>query len=131
MSRTFDIRKEDGRWKVIRDDRHQKLSRGQHLKWELHPDPDKPDKPISAHFQFTDLDLVENHGKDKGLTPDLTAVISGPGKKLNVKVQDLACRRNNPRLYAVWIADSELPGGGVFAVGEDGNPPPEMDVGGP
>jgi hypothetical protein len=48
-----------------------------------------------------------------------------------LKLKDLADRRKNPRYYAVWIADGDLPGGGVFAVGEDGNPPPEMDVGGP
>lgn len=129
MPRTIDILKQDGRWKVMRDDRNQKYPRGQHLTWELHPDPDDPKKPISAHFQFTDKDLVENETKQSDLTADLTAVIPKPGGKLSLKVKDLACRRHNPRYYAVWIADSEMPSGGEFALGEDGNPPPEMDIG--
>lgn len=131
MARTIDIKKTDGRWKVIRDDRRKKFSRGQPVEWTLHPDPDEPKKPISAHFQFTDADLVENSSGHGQLTADLTAEIPAPGKKLSLKLKDNACRRRNPRHYAVWIADKEHPAGGVFATGEDGNPPPEMDVGGP
>jgi hypothetical protein len=130
MSRSIDIRKVDGQWRAIRDDQNQKFKRGVHLKWVLHPDPDDPKKPISAHFQFTDKDLVENEEENTQLTKDLTAVIPEPGKKLFLKIKGASCRRKNPRYYAIWIADGELPSGGVFAVGEDGNPPPEMDVGG-
>jgi len=132
MSRSIDIKKEHGEWKVIRDDRNQKFPRGAQVKWVLHPDPDDPEKPISAHFQFTHYKLVENlDEKRQDLTPDLTAVILKPGGKLSLKVKDLAERRDPPHYYAVWINDPDMPNGGCFATGEDGNPPPEMDVGGP
>ena len=131
MARHLDIIKEDGRWKIIRDDRKEKFLRGQDLAWTLQPDPADPDNPVAAHFQFTDGDLIENQPKNTELTQDWTASIFEAGKKLHVKVKDLADRRFNPRYYAVWIVDPSLPSGGQFAVGEDGNPPPEMDVGGP
>lgn len=130
MERTIDIKKVDGRWMAIRDDRQKKHPRGQPLKWVLHPDPAAPGKPISAHFQFADSDLVENLEKNVQLTPDWTAMIPEPGKHLSLKVKDKACRRKNPRHYAIWIVDSDFqPAGGVFAVGESGNPPPEMEIG--
>ena len=131
MARHLEIVKEEGRWKVIRDDKKEKFLRGQDLAWTLHPDPDNPENLVSAHFQFTDADLIENQPKNTELTQDWTASIPEPGKKLHVKVKDLADRRFNPRHYAVWIVDPSLANGGQFAVGEDGNPPPEMDVGGP
>lgn len=131
MARHLDIVKEDGRWKVVRDDRKEKFLRGQDLAWTLQPDPADPENPVAAHFQFTDADLIENQPKNTELTQDWTASIIGAGNKLHVKVKDLADRRFNPRYYAVWIVDPTLEHGGQFAVGEDGNPPPEMDVGGP
>lgn len=131
MIHAIDIRKENGRWMVIRPDPRKKYHRGQDLKWVLHPDPDAPQKPVSAHFQFTDVDLVEDLDKNFRLTSDMTAEIPEAGKHLTLKVKQKACRRKNPRYYAVWIRDSDFPAGGVFAVGESGNPPPEMDVGGP
>ncbi|UCH83641.1 MAG: hypothetical protein JSW50_14495, partial [Candidatus Latescibacterota bacterium] len=86
---------------------------------------------LKAHFQFTYTDLVDNYNQ-KRLSDDLVAHIPDPnGQKydntLTLKIKDLACPRHNPRYYAIWIEDSSLPSGGMFAVGD--NPPPEMDVG--
>lgn len=131
MARSIEIKKEGGRWKVIRDNPSERIHRGHQVKWELHPDPDEPKKPISAHFQFTDYDLLEDMPNQNRLSADLTAEIPEPGQTLILKLQKGTCRRRNPRYYAVWIADATLPGQGVFAVGESGNPPPEMDIGGP
>jgi hypothetical protein len=84
---------------------------------------------VSAHFQFTQPDLfvgVEGEGK---ITRDLVAVIPSPGGKLKLQLKKDADRRKNPRYYAVWIRDETHPDGGEYAVGEAGNPPPEMQVG--
>lgn len=117
------------RWVVRRDDPGKKFHRGVPVEWELHADPQDKGNVVEAHFQFTDLDLMENPSGKHQLTQDLTASVAGPGV-LKLRVQEKACRRRNPRHYAVWIKDETLPGGGVFAVGEDLNPPPEIDVGG-
>ncbi len=117
------ITQDAGQWKVIRNEPGNKVSRGQDIEWTL----DRPadGRPVSAHFQFADHDLV--HGGN--LTRDLTAEIAGPGGTLALKVRDDADRRRNPRHYAVWIMDSALKRGGVYAVCETGNPPPELEIG--
>lgn len=99
------------------------------IEWTLHPDPNDKDNPISAHFQFAHVDLLEGFTGIEDLTRDLTAVIPKPGGTLALKLKKDACRRKNPRYYAVWIQDEAHPQCGEFAVGEDGNPPPEMEVG--
>jgi hypothetical protein len=90
---------------------------------------------VSAHFQFAQGDVFESTTNAAGngfISKDWTAeILTSPAEKLVLKVQPGADRRNNPRHYAVWIRDESLKNGrgGVFAVGEDGNPPPEMQVG--
>jgi hypothetical protein len=133
------IRKIDGRWLVEKP--KGKLHRGldpgkgegdrdpDTIEWTLHADADDPEKEISAHFQFAHRDLVSGFTGRDDLTRDLTAVIPAPKGRLELKLKKDACRRKNPRYYAVWIRDETHPDGGEFAVGEDGNPPPEMEVG--
>lgn len=106
------------------------VPRGNHVEWTLMPDPKNKKNPVEAHFQFGHDDLLQNLPKTRSLTRDLTAVIDKPNGKLQLKLQDNACRRKNPRRYAVWVKDPTLRGGGEFAVGADLNPPPEIDVGG-
>lgn len=115
------------RWRVTAPGR---VPRGRHLVWRLYPDPEDKKNPVEAHFQFGHDDLLRNHPGQRSITRDLTAVITKPHGKLELKLDDEACRRRNPRRYAVWVKDATLPHGGVFAVGEDMNPPPEIDVGG-
>ena len=110
MARHLDIVKEDGRWKVIRDDRKEKFQRGQDLTWTLNPDPDDPDNPVAAHFQFTDGDLIENQPKNTELTEDWTAAILVPGKKLHVKVKDLADRPDDVSLLQLLGRDIHVDG---------------------
>ena len=129
--RTIIIRKEGDLWKVIRDDRDKKFPRGQPLTWKLERDPKATGKPVSAHFQFTDDDLFDHQANRDRLTKDLTAEIPPDETTLSLKLDPDACRRRNPRYYAVWIRDEQHPRGGVYAVGETENPPPEIDVGGP
>lgn len=130
MARSIEIKKEGGQWKVIRKP-SVKYLRGDELEWKLQSDPDDKKKDISAHFQFAHADLVEDLDGESRLSKDLTAVIPAARGTLTLRVKELACRRKNPRYYAVWIADATLPNRGVFAVGESGNPPPDMDIGGP
>jgi len=101
------------------------------VEWILDSDPDDPKQRISAHFQFGDSDLFENLPGQKDLTRDWTAEIQAPGGTLELRVNHGACRRKNPRHYAVWIRDESHPSGtgGEFAVGGTGNPPPDMEVG--
>jgi hypothetical protein len=106
------------------------VPRGTMLEWTLMPDPQDKKNPVEAHFQFGHDDLVQNAPKSRSLTRDLTAMINKPRGTLKLKLKDEACRRKNPRRYAVWVKDDTLPHGGTFAVGEDMNPPPEIDVGG-
>lgn len=106
------------------------VARGTQIEWTLLPDPEDKKNPVEAHFQFGHDDLVQNLPGERGLTRDLTAVIGKPNGKLKLKLRDNACRRSNPRRYAVWVKDATLRGGGEFAVGQDMNPPPEIDVGG-
>jgi hypothetical protein len=94
--------------------------------WTLAGDPRSK---VSAHFQFTDPDLFTGYTGVRDLTRDLTAQIKKPGGTLRLKLKRSACRRRNPRYYAVWIQDPSLKGGGQFAVGASGNPPPELEVG--
>jgi hypothetical protein len=133
------ISKIDGRWMVQNPDG--KVHRGldpardgadrdpDSIEWKLEPDPDDKDNPISAHFQFAHGDLLTGLSGVDDLSRDLTATIPEPGGTLKLKLKKGACRRKNPRYYAVWIRDETHPDGGEFAVGEDGNPPPEMEVG--
>lgn len=106
------------------------VERGNSIEWTLVPDPRDKKNAVEAHFQFGHDDLVQNEPSSRSLTRDLTAVIRKPNGKLKLKVKDDACRRKNPRRYAVWVKDATLTGGGEFAVGQDMNPPPEIDVGG-
>ena len=129
--RSIIIRKEGDLWKVIRDDSEKKFPRGQPLTWELHRDPTASGEPVSAQFQFTDADLFDHQANKDQLTEDLTTEISADETTLSLKLNAEADRRRNPRYYAVWIVDKEHPKGGVFAVGESENPPPEIDIGGP
>jgi len=133
------IVKVDGRWMVQKpatkvhrglDPTRDKANReSDSVVWTLYPDPDDPGKAISAHFQFAHRDLFKGLPGRRDLTRDLTAVIKAPRGTLQLKLQKHACRRKNPRYYAVWIRDETLPRGGVYAVGASGNPPPEMQVG--
>lgn len=125
------IKKIDGRWTVERP--RGKVHRGidgerdpDWVEWTLRADKNKA---VSAHFQFAHRDLLEGFTGVDDLTRDLTAVIPEPGGTLTLKIKKDACRRKNPRYYAVWIQDEDLDSGGEFAVGEDGNPPPDMEVG--
>lgn len=118
------------KWVAVRDHRAKPIPRGYDLEWKLFPDPRNKHNPIEAHFQFGHNDLVQNHPRRRNLTRDLTAFIRKPNGKLELKLRDLADRRRNPRRYAVWVRDETMPHGGVFAVGEDMNPPPEIDIGG-
>jgi len=125
MARKIDIRREGDRWMVIRD-KPDKFPRGETVEWTLHAPP-KHTGELSAHFQFTDADVFLKDPSNQGrLTRDLTADISKPGEKLTLQITEDADRRKNPRHYAVWIMDST---GGSYAVGESGNPPPEMQIG--
>ncbi|MDH3197531.1 MAG: hypothetical protein OEO21_04750 [Candidatus Krumholzibacteria bacterium] len=119
------IRKVEGRWMIEKP--KGKLNRGiDSVEWTLHG---KKGDAVTAHFQFPAVDLLENDPDQHDLTRDMTARIAGPGETLKLKVQEGACRRRNPRYYAVWIRDETLANGGEYAVGEDGNPPPELQVG--
>lgn len=129
MARTIDIKKEGDRWKVYRDDSGKKFNRGEPLQWKLHQDQNAVGGPASAQFQFTDDDLFDLPANDGKITKDLTAEIPVGETTLSLKLSPKADRRKNPRYYAVWIVDKAHPKGGVFAVGEDGNPPPQMDIG--
>ena len=121
------IRKVRKKWVV--DTPGDKIYRGRDaIEWTLDPLKGKP-KAVSAYFQFTQKDLFEGYANRRDLTRDLTAVIRRPGGKLKLKVKKNACRRKNPRYYAVWIRDATHKNGGQFAVGAAGNPPPEMEVG--
>jgi hypothetical protein len=131
----------DNKWKWTVDSPSGKIHRGldpdnadpgrdpDTIEWTLHPDPNDKDKAISAHFQFAHGDLLTGYTGVDDLTRDLTAVIAKSGGTLELKLKKSACRRKNPRYYAVWIQDDDLEHGGEFAVGEAGNPPPEMQVG--
>jgi hypothetical protein len=99
------------------------------VKWTLDVPKEDRDRSISAHFQFSHADLLSGFTGTEDLSRDLTAVIHEHGGTLELKLKKDACRRQNPRHYAVWIRDESHPQGGEFAVGEDGNPPPEMEVG--
>ena len=133
------ILKVDGRWmvqepegKVHRglDRRRDKATReSDTVTWTLEHDPDDKRKPVSAHFQFAHRDLFQGLPGRHDLTRDLTAVIRAPGEQLELELKKDACRRKNPRYYAVWIRDETHPQGGMFAVGATGNPPPEMQIG--
>ena len=111
----------------------EKFNRGEPLRWILHRDPDATGEPVSAHFQFMedDKDLFDLKANEKELTGDLTAKIPANETELSLKLSREADRRRNPRFYAVFISDAQHENGGVFAVGEDENPPPEIDIGGP
>lgn len=115
------------RWRITDPGR---VPRGRTLEWKLYPDPRDKKNPVEAHFQFGHDDLVQNPAGGRTLTRDLTARIKGPNQSLVLKLKDDADRRRNPRRYAVWVKDASLPAGGVFAVGADMNPPPEIEVGG-
>ncbi|HEX6790859.1 MAG TPA: hypothetical protein VF247_06085 [Candidatus Krumholzibacteria bacterium] len=88
---------------------------------------EKPD--VEAHFQFPDMKLFADFGKQDRLSKDKTAKIGKREDNLVLQVHADACRRSNPHYYAVWISDREHPNGGEFAVGQDLNPPPEVTVG--
>jgi hypothetical protein len=127
---------ENGRWAVGKPEG--KLHRGEppvgggggrdpdSIRWTLAGDPAAP---VSAHFQFTDADLFVSDPDPNALTRDLTAVIAAPGDSLVLTVKPMACRRRNPRHYAVWIEDKREGGQSGFAVGPDLNPPPELEIG--
>jgi hypothetical protein len=133
------IRKVEGKWIVEtpKGKVHRGLDPGRgegdrdpdSIEWTLHADPDDKGKAVSAHFQFAHADMLTGYTGVDDLTRDLTAVIARPGETLELKLQKKACRRKNPRHYAVWIKDDDLEHGGEFAVGEAGNPPPEMEIG--
>ncbi|KPJ60881.1 MAG: hypothetical protein AMJ46_04060 [Latescibacteria bacterium DG_63] len=125
--RFIEIRKNSyGRWIVTRDDPDRPFERGSKVTWEL-----RGGKSISAHFQFTDGDAVEDFTPGKyAITPDWTAVIAEGGKALVLKIRRDAYLPLSKRHYAVWICDPEIQGfGGMYAVGESQNPPPEIDLG--
>jgi hypothetical protein len=88
-----------------------------------------PNSPVSAHFQFADLDLFTDFGKQDRLSKDKTAKIGARQDSLTLQVHADANRRTNPHHYAVWISDKDHPDGGSYAVGKDLNPPPEITVG--
>lgn len=125
------IRKQkDGTWIVTRPVREGKsvkrVMRGQDsVEWTLEQ-PD-PDHPVSAHFQFTNPDEYPLfHGRR--LTRDLTAAILRSPWTLKLTASACDDHRGKHR-YAVWIADANHPEGGMYAVGSDGNPPPEVVMG--
>ena len=96
------------------------------IRWTLAGDPAAP---VTAHIQFTDIDLFVSDPAVNQLTPDLTATIDRPGDSLVLTLQPSACRHRNPRYYAVWIDDRREHGNSGFAVGATGNPPPELEIG--
>jgi hypothetical protein len=115
-----------GRW-VVGKPRGRPNRGVDQMEWMLLPDPDG--HAVSAQFQFTDMTLFKNPDGQSDLTPDMTARIPKAGGSLTLALHPDACRRTNPHRYAVWIRDDKLPDGGVYAVGEDLNPPPEISVG--
>jgi hypothetical protein len=119
------IRKAEGRW-IVEKPKGKPAKGIDCVEWTLHGEKGAA---VSAHFQFTNMDLFENHAGRQDLTRDMTARIAGPGEMLTLKVQADADRRLHPRYYAVWIRDETHENGGEFAVGEEGNPPPELEVG--
>jgi hypothetical protein len=97
------------------------------VEWKLVRDDEHPH--VEAHFQFPDMKLFADSGKEDRLSKDKTAKIGNREDSLVLQVHAEACRRTNPHYYAVWISDQKHPNGGEFAVGKDLNPPPEVSVG--
>lgn len=93
------------------------------VEWTLiregHPD-------ASAHFQFSNMKLLADLDGQHRLSKDMTASIGKDDVSLTLQVHGEACRRTKSHHYAVWISDTN---GGEYAVGEDLNPPPELNVG--
>ncbi|UCF78838.1 MAG: hypothetical protein JSW03_00745 [Candidatus Eiseniibacteriota bacterium] len=129
-NRTIQIRRNtDGRWIVARDDPKKPFKPGDRITWTLDP---KEYPNISAHFQFVDLDLVEDWNKGASppaITADLTAKIDQGAGSLLLQIRKDVFLPLSKRFYAVWIRDPALPLGGWYAVGETLNPPPELDLG--
>lgn len=118
------IAKNNGKWIVEKP--NGKVNKWKDtVEWTL----ERKGEPVTAHFQFTQGDFFENLPGRADLTPDWTAEIPMGEDTLELKVKDAADTGRNPRFYAVWIQYECPKGGGVYAVGEEGNPPPEMDVG--
>jgi hypothetical protein len=97
------------------------------VEWTLIRDKDHPH--VAAHFQFPDMKLFADFGKQDRLSKDKTAKIGARQDSLTLLVHADANRRTNPHHYAVWISDKDHPDGGEYAVGKDLNPPPEITVG--
>jgi hypothetical protein len=124
--RFIQIEKENnGKWVVKRDDPKKPFKPGDKVIWSLDP---KQYPDASAHFQFTDEDLVEDL-KTGEAPPDLVAEIGKGRGTLVLRIRKDAFLPLSRRQYAVWICDPTLPLGGWFAVGESLNPPPELILG--
>jgi hypothetical protein len=120
------IAKNNGKWTVEKP--NGKVNKWKDtVEWTL--ERGNPPEPVTAHFQFTQGDFFENLPGRADLTPDWTADILANTATLELKINEAADTGRNPRFYAVWIQYECPKGGGAYAVGEEGNPPPEMDVG--
>jgi len=120
------IKKQKDRW-IVEKPKGKPERGADFVEWTLHPDPDG--HAVSAHIQLADMSLFTNLPGGRDLSPDMVATISEINKPLTLAVHPDACRRTNPHRYAVWIRDEKHPNGGMYAVGEDLNPPPEVNVG--
>lgn len=126
--RTITIRKVGDKWRVSRDNAAEPYQKDQKVAWTL-----VADDSVAVHFQFTDRELMA----PTGLSRDLTAEIPpGPGpRELKLKIGSEFRRKNDVQpppevrrryYYAVWVKEGNT---GNFATGEDGNPPPELEIG--
>ena len=123
------ISKVDGIWTVTRPPAFPaKLFPGDEVTWKLLPDPDNPNKRISAHLQFCHDNFVLGVGLSRDWTASIGPVGGGiPEAYLTLTIHD-AAEKSRKHHYAVWVCDQDLrPTFGTFALGV--NPPPELDLG--
>jgi len=120
----YNIFKEGTQWRVAPNDPEDKPARpgAQHLLWVM--EKADADRGISAHFQFTHAELVENlPGGGRRLSEDWTAVVDREHPQLRLTLPSNV--EHGTYYYAVMIIGDGEP---QWAISK--NPPPKIEVGG-